>query len=148
MATEKKRKAAARKDIGISLESLEAKAAESDLKEAYWLVSDGADHRLGIVATAGKDGARTFSVELLVCALEGAAELELSTLEKAVNTAEKLKSRGYSLTQQDDGWITCEKQLPRNDVARECEGLMILAATSKARRFVSIKKEASKRGRE
>ena len=137
--------AAGKTNIEIGIGSLEARAANSDSNEAYQLVSDGAGYRLGLIATEGRDGAWTFSVELLICVLEGAAQLELHTLEKAVNMAKKLKSRGYTLTQQDDGWITCEKQLPRDEVANECEILMKFAATSKAPRCVSAKKETSRR---
>jgi hypothetical protein len=116
------------------LDALDARAMEDPSNEAYHLVFSGNDCRLGVVAMVSPEGETVHSIELLVCMFSGHTELRLPPMERALQLARELKDRGYQLLHEDDGWLSCGRTLPRNEVAAECGALLDIIMAFRADR--------------
>lgn len=117
---------------GIDLRTIEADAERSNEKEAYGRVSSGDDSRLGVIVSVSPDGCYTYTIELLVRALAGRTELRVRDMERATRLSKALKGLGYSIRHEDDGWISCERALRRDEVSDECRVLMSIVLASEA----------------
>ena len=108
----------------LDLDALDARVRKEQSGDAYAQVSGGSDYRLGVVVTVSTDGELIHSIELLVCIFTGNTELRLPLMERGIQLTRELKERGYLLTHEDDGWVSCGKKLSRDEVAAECGQLM------------------------
>jgi hypothetical protein len=71
------------------------------------------NYRIGVGARIDFPDVPSLFLEVLIKLSAGDSGIfNLSTLEKSVNCLKKLHKRGYSLTYQDDNWVSCEKKLP------------------------------------
>jgi hypothetical protein len=120
----------------LDLDALDAQARMEQSGEAYAQVSSGTDYRLGVVVTVSTDGELIHSIELLVCIFTGNSELRLPLMERGLLLTRELKERGYQLTHEDDGWVSCGKALLRGEVAAECGQLMHIIQVFKSDRLV------------
>lgn len=111
----------ARAAISFLLEGTERGAPGTESKERYQVVAEGADYRLGIVVVGP---AGHVSIELLVCVLKEDAPLDVAVLARVLRMAEALRSRGYALAHQGDGWISCDRSISWKGAARECRTLL------------------------
>lgn len=117
---------------GIWLGAIEAQAERSNEKEAYCRVSSGDDSRLGVIVSVSPDGCYTYTIELLVRALAGRTELRVRDMERATRLSKTLKGLGYSIRHEDDGWLSCERTLRRDEVSNECQALLSIVLASEA----------------
>lgn len=117
---------------GIDLGAIEADAERSNEKEAYCCVLSGDDSRLGVVVSVSSDRCYTYTMELLVRALAGRTELRVRDMERATRLSKTLKGLGYSIRHEDDGWLSCERVLRRDEVSNECQVLMSIVLASEA----------------
>lgn len=123
MPTDKKDGELDRAIVDVNMGELEAEADSSDEKEAYYQVSSGDSHRLGAVVSVSPDGGYTYSVELLVRVFTGETELQVPNMERITQLSKRLKGLGYSIRHENDGWLSCEKTLQRDDITNDCRVL-------------------------
>lgn len=116
--------------VSIDLGTLEADAERSDEKEAYCRVLSRDDTLLGVVVSLSPDGCYTYMIELLVRVLGGRTELQVRDMERATRLSRKLKGLGYSIRHEDDGWLSCERTLRRDEISNECQVLMSIVLAS------------------
>lgn len=120
------------KGPALDLEVLEEEAREQQSKETYQQVSGGKDHRLGVVVAVSPVGELVHSIELLICIFQVLTELEVQLMERAIGLSKELKAKGYLVLYEEDGWISCTKTVPRNEVVLECGTLLDLLKRFKA----------------
>ena len=118
--------------IDMDLGALEVEAGTSDEKETYYQVSGGNDHRLGVVISVSPEGAYAYSIELLVRVFKGETELKVPNMERATQLSRRLKGFGYSVRHEDDGWLSCERTVQRDEIMNECRALTSMIAAFKA----------------
>ena len=109
---------------GIDLPAMEAETERAESQESYHQISSGTCFRLGIVISVPNGDGMAYSIELLVRVSSDGNELRIPLLEKAVYLSRKLRSRDYSITCEDEGWILFQKPLFRKNVPGECSDLM------------------------
>ena len=85
-----------------------------------------------MIVSVSPDGCYTYTIEFLVRALAGRTELRVRDMERAARLSKVLKGLGYSIRHEDDGWISCERVLGRDEVTDECRVLMGIAMASEA----------------
>ena len=128
--------------IDIGLRDLEVEADTSDEKEAYYQVSSSDGYRLGAIISVSPDGGYAYSIELLVRVFTGETELQVPNMERATQLSKRLKSLGYSIRHEDDGWLSCERTLKRDEITNDCRALMdIIAAFEAEQQDLDDKKE-------
>lgn len=132
MSTDKKDGGLDRAITDMDLGDLEVEADTSDEKEAYYQVSSGDSHRLGAVISVSPDGGYAYSIELLVRVFAGDTELRIPDMERVTQLSMRLKDLGYSIRHEDDGWLSCERTLQRDEVTDDCRVLMNMIAALKA----------------
>lgn len=111
-------------EFEIDLERLAEAVLKSGEREAYRLVSEGTNHRIGLTLTIAEDGNRIWSIELLLRVFNNDSSLEFSTLERFLQLSHEIEQMGYKMTPPDDGWMSCEKKLYSADVVPECAAVM------------------------
>lgn len=104
--------------------ALEREASASPDREAYREISTADDHRLGILAGAYPSGCVLHSVELSLRLLGPDDGVDPARLERMAGLSRSLRERGYALRHLDNGWITCEREMRREDVEAECAYLL------------------------
>jgi len=132
MPTDKKDGELDRAIVDVNMGELEAEADSSDEKEAYYQVSSGDSYRLGAVISASPDGGYTYSIELLVRVFTGEAELQILNMEQTTQLSRRLKGLGYSIRHENDGWLSCEKTLRRDEITNDCRVLTNMLVAFKA----------------
>ena len=132
MSTNKKDDALDQAIIDIDLGDLEVEADTSDEKEAYYQVSSGDSYRLGAGISASPDGGYTYSIELLVRVFTGEAELQILNMEQTTQLSQRLKGLGYSIRHENDGWLSCERTLRRDEITNDCRVLTNMLVAFKA----------------
>ncbi len=106
--------------IAEGLPALEKEATASPEREAYREISAAGDHRLGLLASAYPSGCVLYSVELSLRVLGPDDGVDPARLERAAALARSLRGRGYAVRHLDNGWITAEREVARQDVDAEC----------------------------
>ena len=61
----------------------------------------------------------SFFVEVIVCLCPCNSKADLEVLEKSVSCLKKLEDRLYSLTCEDDNYISCEATVPSPNLVQE-----------------------------
>jgi len=104
----------------INLENLRREALSSPQGESYVKIQSHDCCRIGVGARINKE-ARYF-IEVIVTLCRG-EKPDLPEIEKKLRLLEALETRGYTLTCEDDGSISCEIQLSESDIEAEIETL-------------------------
>jgi hypothetical protein len=107
----------------FDIKSLENQAMRAVNNESYQVLASDDNYRLGLSMIITNDGELLSAIELLFCILKSHSKVEKYSLEWAVNVANILTKRNYTLYHQDDGWIICEKRLDPREILTEIEFL-------------------------
>ncbi len=107
----------------IDLHSLTEQASKSAEHEAFQTLVTTQHYRIGIGATAGSNGNYKFFIEALISLCKGLNSVDLSFIQKQLLLLRQLKERGYSLSCNEDGCISCELTINQENAVNECEAL-------------------------
>lgn len=105
----------------IDVQALQKEAKNSEHKESYRILERSRNYRIGVGSRLASYGQPSFFVEVLVYLCSDSSEVDLHLLEKKLMLLRELRSRGYSLSCQDDGTISCETNVPLHNLDTECE---------------------------
>ncbi len=105
-------------EIRIGIEDLEGVALASSDGEGFMMVNKGDGFRIGIVARVVQGGI-AYSMEFLVRMMDREHNVDPARIEQALIVTRALIGRGYSLTNEDDGWIYAERAVDRSLVEDE-----------------------------
>jgi len=105
----------------------EANAAEH--KEACMIVERNEIFRVGVGAKASALKDSTFFVEVNLKLSPESGEVDMLRLAKTIQCLRTLQTRGYTLTCQDDTFISCEKIRDAKNVTKEYTAVTSLLKT-------------------
>ncbi len=123
---DEKEKVSGRLISKVNIKSLEIEATKADNNEAYQMLAQGNNFRLGLLLSLSDKDEQNFIIEFMFCVLKFHSEVEKKTLERALNVSDILIKSGYTLFHQNDGWIICEKKLEPYEIRDEIEFMMNL----------------------
>ncbi len=113
------------------LSLLEREARTSPDREAYRELARRDGCRLGLLAAAFPSGCVLYTVELTVELFGPEGEVQPSRFEHAAELSRDLARRGYMLSHMDNGWISCERTVRKEQVAAECQVLARLVCRAR-----------------
>lgn len=105
----------------IDLEALRRGALTSPQGEYYTSLTPHGDNRIGVGARIKQKETKYF-IEVIVPLCRG-AKPSLTDLDAKLTLLKELEARGYTLTCEDDGSVSCEMLLPESGVAAELRRL-------------------------
>jgi len=79
--------------------------------ETYRLLAKGEGFRIGLATGPGGARPPTCTIEFLVRLFPTGGRIRPDDVERALELVRKLDGMGYSVWFQEDGWISCEKQV-------------------------------------
>jgi hypothetical protein len=100
------------------VEELKAKATASPDAEAYALAAKGEDSRVGACASASPAGSVRFGVEVLVQLCPAAGPVDLEVIERRLRALKELEDRGFELSYEGDGCVSCQKVVEERHLAQ------------------------------
>lgn len=103
----------------VDVTSLARRARTSECGEAYVPIAKEAGYRLGVGArsSAGRDP--DFFVEVVVDPFPDRPAVDPGRLENQAALLERLRRRGYLLSCDDAGVVTCERRIDRTSATGE-----------------------------
>ncbi len=107
----------------IDLHSLTEQASKSAEHEAFQTLVTTQHCRIGIGATVSSNGNYKFFIEALISLYKGLNSVDLSFMQKQLLLLRQLKERGYTLSCDEDGCISCELTISQENAVNECEAL-------------------------
>lgn len=110
------------------LASLALHARTSEGGEAYLPIAKGPGYRLGIGARVGHGRPPNFFVEVVLDLVPHRPDVDPGRLAERAALLERFRDRGYSLSCDDAGVVTCEQAATRNSSAREIRAASALLA--------------------
>jgi hypothetical protein len=105
----------------IDFEALRREAFSSPQGESYAPFQSRGDHRVGVGARIKEKKAQYF-IEVIVTFCRG-EKPSFSEMDEKLTLLKTLETRGYTLTCEDDGSVTCEIHLPTSAIETEIETL-------------------------
>jgi hypothetical protein len=103
----------------IDLENLRRDAFSSSQGESYTPLQPHECCRVGVGARINQ-GETQYFIEVVVTLCRG-EKPDLTKIEEKLHLLKNLETRGYSMTCEDDGSLSCEIQLSRIDFEAELE---------------------------
>jgi hypothetical protein len=110
-----------RKANKIDSHSLQEEAKESEDKEAFAVLARMRNCRVGVGARMESPAKPIFFIEIIVSLCADHHTMDLNSLEDSLLVLRKLKERGYVLTCEEDGVVSCELAVPSENLTVECE---------------------------
>lgn len=92
----------------VDVASLARRANTSGAGEAYTTVAKGSGYRLGVGARTSREGGPTFFVEVVLDPFPDRPLMDPGRMRQQASLLERLKDRGYAVSCDDAGVITCE----------------------------------------
>ena len=116
-----------RKANEINIHSLQKEAGNSEDKEAFTVLDKMRNCRIGVGARLESPEKPIFFIEIIasLCA-DHHAVVDLNLLEKNLLMLRQLKERGYVLTCEEDGTISCELTVPSENLLAEYEAALLV----------------------
>ena len=105
----------------VDVNSLQEEAKKSEDKEAFTVLLRTRAYRVGIGARLKTSADPIFFVEIIARLCPRDHPVNLSSLEKNLNILKQLKERGYHLTCDEDGTISCELVVRSENLVAECK---------------------------
>ncbi len=96
----------------------------SEHNEAFQVLTRRQNCRVGVGARLESADAPSFFVEVLVRLCTSDHPVHLDHVEKMVRLLQQLQKRGYMLTGEDDGSISCELTVSSKDLPTEYEAIL------------------------
>jgi len=111
----------------INIHSLQKEAENSGDKEAFTVLDKMHNCRIGVGARLESPAKPIFFIEIItnLCANHHAV-VDLNLLEKNLLILRQLKERGYLLTCEEDGTISCELAVPSENLLTEYEAAILI----------------------
>lgn len=107
----------------IRLDSLAEQARTSEDGEAYLAVAKEPGYRIGVGARASMERDPEFFVEVVLDPFPDRPEVNPGVLADRSALLERLRRRGYALSCDDAGVVTCERKLSRAASAGEAKAI-------------------------
>jgi hypothetical protein len=105
----------------ISITSLQEEAKKSEEKEAFAVLTRTHNYRVGVGARLKTSANPIFFVEIITSLCPRHHAVNLHSLEKNLLILKQLKERGYLLTCDEDGTVSCELAVPSKNLTAECK---------------------------
>ena len=105
----------------IDINSLQEKAKKSESKEAFTVLARTQGYRVGVGARLKAPANPIFFVEIIASLCPHPRIVDINLLEKNLHVLKQLTERGYVLTCDEDGTVSCELAVPSKNLAAECE---------------------------
>ena len=118
----------------IDVERLEARARESVDGEAYVQVFRLDACRIGVTAVGNESGEVSFSIEVLITAMNTGTGEVLSGLKDIVSAVKLLSKRGYVIAHEGDGWLIACKRLRRRSINAELNQIVSIIQKDETKR--------------
>jgi hypothetical protein len=103
----------------VDINSLREEAKKSEDKEAFTMLARTRAYRVGVGARLETSANPIFFVEIIVRPFPRNHPMNLHSLEKNLNILKHLKERGYRLTGDEDGTISCELLVQSENLVAE-----------------------------
>ena len=105
----------------INVNSLQEEAEKSEDKEAFTVLARLPGYRVGAGARLESSANPAFFIEIIVSVCAGHHAVNLNSLKKNLSVLSRLQERGYLLTCEGDGTVSCEVAVPSEKVTAEYE---------------------------
>jgi hypothetical protein len=105
----------------IDIRSLQKEAKKSEDNEAFTVLARMQNCRIGVGARLESSAEPTFFIEVLVSLCTCQDDVDLDLIEKKVSLLSRLKERGYLLSCEEDGCVSCELTVPSKNLITEYE---------------------------
>jgi hypothetical protein len=103
----------------VDVNSLQEEAKKSEDKEAFTVLLRTRAYRVGIGARLKTSADPIFFVEIIAKLCPRDHPVNLTSLEKNLNILKQLKEKGYHLTCDEDGTISCELAVRSENLVAE-----------------------------
>lgn len=110
----------------INTNSLQEEAKNSEDKEAFTVLDRIRNCRVGVGARLESHAKPIFFIEIIAGLCAGHHVVNLSFLEKNLLILKRLKERGYVLTCEEDGTISCELSVPSENLTAEYDAAILM----------------------
>jgi hypothetical protein len=110
----------------IDINSLQEEAKKSEDKEAFTVLVRTHSYRVGVGARLTAPANPIFFVEIIASLCPSHHAVNLHSLKKNLHTLKQLKERGYMLTCEEDGIVSCELVVPSKDLAAEYKAAILM----------------------
>ena len=114
-----------RKANKIDAHSLQEEANRSEDKEAFAVLTRIRDFRVGVGARLESPANPIFFIEIIASLCTDRSVVNLNSLENKLLILRKLKERGYVLTCEEDGAVSCELAVPSKNLTLEYEAALL-----------------------
>lgn len=105
----------------INTQSLQEEAKKSKDKEAFTVLARMRNCRFGVGARLESSAKPIFFIEIIASLCANHHVVNLNFLEKNLLILKQLKERGYVLTCEEDGTVSCELIVPPENLTLEYE---------------------------
>jgi len=105
----------------IDMRLLESEAETSEHGESYKVLERSRNYRVGVGARLGPSDRLSYFLEVVIILCPRSPEVDTAHLEKELMLLKELQERGYSLSCEDDGSISCEASIASRNLDGEYE---------------------------
>jgi hypothetical protein len=109
----------------INVNYLQEEAKKSEDKEAFTVLAKMPSYRVGVGARLESPANPIFFVEIIISLCAG-HHMNLRFLERKLLILRQLKERGYLLTCEEDGTVSCELAVPSENLTVEYEAAILI----------------------
>jgi hypothetical protein len=102
-------------------------AANSEDRESYRIIERNKNYRIDAGAELEPSGQPLFFIEVIIHLFPELSKVDLALLEKDLLFLKELRARGYSISSQDDNFISCQKSVNSDDLTTEYEAVKSIA---------------------
>jgi len=120
-----------RKTNKIDADSLQEEAKKSEDKEAFAVLARMRNCRVGVGARLESPSKPIFFVEIIANLCTDHHALNLDSLENSLLILRKLEEKGYVLTCEDDGSVSCELAVPSENLTLEYKAAISILTRAK-----------------
>jgi hypothetical protein len=110
----------------INAYTLQEEAKKSEDKEAFTVLARTRSCRVGVGARIESPAKPIFFIEIISSFCADHHGVNLNFLEKNLLILRQLKERGYVLTCEEDGTVSCELAVPFEKLTVECEAAILI----------------------
>jgi hypothetical protein len=110
----------------INTQSLQEEAKKSEDKEAFIVLTRMPNFRVGAGARMESPAKLIFFIEIIASLCANHQAVNLNSLEKNLFILKQLKERGYMLTCEEIGTISCELAVPSESLKAEYESAILM----------------------
>ena len=107
----------------IDIKLLKTEAKTSEHRESYRVRQRSRNYRIGVGARLGPSDQPSYFLEVVIHLCPSPPEVDTAHLEKDLTLLKELEAKGYSLSCEDDGSISCEIDLTPDDLDTEYEAV-------------------------